>query len=112
MAPSKAPAPDRSRGPLPIMRAKLERRVIRLTQAGFIFSVRLSIVGDCEARADSQGGELVDRIAAAVPVRKALFVRARRARSPRRYRERDKELAGSVAGRAHERPQKRGSHSA
>jgi hypothetical protein len=33
-------------------------------------------VGDREARADSQCGELIDRIAASAPVRKLLFVEA------------------------------------
>jgi hypothetical protein len=31
-------------------------------------------VGDCEARANGQGGELIDRVAAGAPVRKLLFV--------------------------------------
>jgi hypothetical protein len=33
-------------------------------------------VGDREARPDSQGGELIDRIAATAPIRKLLFVEA------------------------------------
>jgi hypothetical protein len=33
-------------------------------------------VGDCEARADSQCGELIDRISASPPIRKLLFVEA------------------------------------
>jgi hypothetical protein len=33
-----------------------------------------SSVGDREARADGQGGELIDRVAAGAPVRKLLFV--------------------------------------
>jgi hypothetical protein len=32
-----------------------------------------SCVGDCEARADCQRGELIDRIAAGAPVRQLLF---------------------------------------
>ena len=33
-------------------------------------------IGDCEARADGQGGELIDGIAARTPVRELLFVEA------------------------------------
>jgi hypothetical protein len=33
-------------------------------------------VGDREAGADGQGGELIDRVAAGAPVRKRLFVEA------------------------------------
>jgi hypothetical protein len=33
-------------------------------------------IGDCEARADGQGGKLIDCIAARAPVRKLFFVEA------------------------------------
>jgi hypothetical protein len=44
--------------------------------AAAAFQNRVLCVGDREARADRQGGELIDRIAASLPVRKLVFIEA------------------------------------
>src|SRR6516225_3160045 len=60
---------DRSH--FPLARSSTSKR--RLYRRGFCLTARLS-VGDREPRADREGGELIDRVAARTPVRELFLI--------------------------------------
>src|SRR5271155_949842 len=69
---------DRSHSPCSIVRCSKTP----VPRRGFLFDRCLS-VGDAEASADRQGGELVDRVAAGAPVREFVLIESlRHARRP------------------------------